>query len=503
MKRLVKEKIKSDKNQIIFLCILVFTFLIFIPFLAGHYASDTYNIANVGYEKYAKEWSLKDGRLFMALIVMLAGKINLKIEYFVGITLVLALIVSCISVMETKKIIEKLKKPRNAIGEIIITLISYVTIFNFMYIDDMYFVECFVMAISILLFIIAAKKLVFNEKNNIIKALILVTLGVICYQGTISVFLIYVFLITLLKNNNNWKQIAIDLLNGILISLFAAIVNILIVKIVGKIIGINQTRLDSFKDIWFNMYVILMFTGYDILVNTCGLFPKYLFLIFCAIVILISSFYISKYKDDKNKILEMILIFLVCVIGSSLIYVFAMTSFIAGRLRFGVGAIIGMFFIYLYVNTNMFEDKKIYGKLIITTLIIYFIVNISNYIYLMLQHKYVNKLEKQDIMEINTYVSQYEEETGIKIVNYAKVAVGGRGDEIYYPQVKNKSTFTNTAVRSNLFSDGAFNSYTGRNLKTLDVNIKNIEPELLEYLKNSEKGYLCKGNTLYVNVYSY
>ena len=372
-----------------------------------------------------------------------------------------------------------------------------------MYVDDMYFVECLVMAISILLFIIAAKKLIFSEKYSIIKAMILVTLGVICYQGTISVFLIYVFLITLLKNNNNGKQIVIDLIKGTLIALFSVIINILIVKFIGEYTGLTQTRLDSFKDILFNIYVILIFTGNDILVNTCGLFPKYLFLIFCVIVILITTFYISKYRDDKNKILEMILIFLVGVIGSSLTYVFAMTSFVTGRLRFGVGAIIGMMFIYLYVNTNIFQDKKIYGKLIITTLIVYFIVNISNYMYLMLQHKYVNKLEKQDVMQINTYVSQYEQKTGIKIVNYVKVAVGERGDEVYYPQVKNKSTFTNTAVRSNFFSDGVFNFYTGRNLKTLDINIKNIEPELLEYLKNSEKGYLCKGNKLYVNVYSF
>ena len=47
----------SKKDLISFAIILVITLLIFYNFLSMHYATDTYNIMNVGYEKYAINWS--------------------------------------------------------------------------------------------------------------------------------------------------------------------------------------------------------------------------------------------------------------------------------------------------------------------------------------------------------------------------------------------------------------------------------------------------------------
>ena len=49
-----------------FIIILMITCTIYAPLLMGHYATDTYNIINVGYTRYAIEWSLKDGRIFMS-----------------------------------------------------------------------------------------------------------------------------------------------------------------------------------------------------------------------------------------------------------------------------------------------------------------------------------------------------------------------------------------------------------------------------------------------------
>ena len=99
-------KIKKEK-LITYLITLSITCILFMPFLIGHYATDTYNVINIGYEKYAIEWSLNDGRIFMSAITLLAGKINLPIEVFIFITLFLALVISSISVMKIKDIIEK------------------------------------------------------------------------------------------------------------------------------------------------------------------------------------------------------------------------------------------------------------------------------------------------------------------------------------------------------------------------------------------------------------
>ena len=114
-----------------FLTTLIITIIIFMPFLIGHYATDTYNIANVGYENYAINWSLKDGRLIMAIIGLIAAKVNISIEIYVFITLLLALIISNITIIYLNNVITKYKQPKNKIQEIILIAISYITIFNF------------------------------------------------------------------------------------------------------------------------------------------------------------------------------------------------------------------------------------------------------------------------------------------------------------------------------------------------------------------------------------
>ena len=88
-----EDKIVQAQSVKIFIAIFVITCIIFIPFLSGHYATDTYNIANIGYREYAINWSLKDGRIFMAIIGLIAYKINLPIESYVFITLFIALII--------------------------------------------------------------------------------------------------------------------------------------------------------------------------------------------------------------------------------------------------------------------------------------------------------------------------------------------------------------------------------------------------------------------------
>ena len=154
----------KKKNIYILIGIIIVAVLMYINWITMHYSADTYNIVNVGYEKYATNWSLKDGRLFMYIITMISAKINMPISIFVIGTLIVAIIISAVAVLKLKNIL--IKDINNIIlkKEILFTILSFFTIFNFMYIEDMYFVESIVMAISLLLFIYAT--LYFN--NNIL-----------------------------------------------------------------------------------------------------------------------------------------------------------------------------------------------------------------------------------------------------------------------------------------------------------------------------------------------
>ena len=69
-----KTTIHIKKDYIIFLVIFLLAVIMYINWINMHYSADTYNIINVGYEKYATNWSLKDGRLIMYFITMICNK---------------------------------------------------------------------------------------------------------------------------------------------------------------------------------------------------------------------------------------------------------------------------------------------------------------------------------------------------------------------------------------------------------------------------------------------
>ena len=142
-------KKEKKKNIILFAALFFITILIYWNYITMHYATDTYNIINVGYTRYAIEWSLKDGRIFMSLIGLIANKLQTPFTIYVIGLLVIAIFISCIATIKLKDIILKYKKTDHLYYEIIATIIAYVTIFNFMYVENMYFVECAVMAMSI------------------------------------------------------------------------------------------------------------------------------------------------------------------------------------------------------------------------------------------------------------------------------------------------------------------------------------------------------------------
>lgn len=502
----IKRYLEKNKTNILeFVIILAITLIIFIPFLIGHYATDTYNIANIGYKNYAINWSLNDGRIFMTIIGLIADKINISIEAYVFVTLISALIISCISVCVLKKITEKYKKPKNILQNIILVIISYVTIFNFMYLEDMYFVESVVMATSVLLYLLTADILVTKNKNYIIKSLLLTILGILCYQGTIGILFAFVILFTILKNKNDIKRIIIDLIKSGVTALVAVLLNIGTVKIVGNLMGMKQTRLGDLSNIFKNIRTIFL-TLPNILQETCNLFPRNALLLFLGLLTVIVILYVMVNKKYKEHIvIKYFSIALITILGSCVTYILTLTSFYTGRLRNALGAVVGILFLFIFSETNVFEKiqknnkKFILGMLTITILISYMIIVVINSESIMLQHKRVNKLEKIEVNKIEQYIEEYENNTGIKVTKIAKIVDTGNLDKSYFEGTKNKTSFTHNAIRTSWAADGVINFYTKRRLQTT----KDFSKQEYKELKNTESGYLCIDDILYVMVYMY
>ncbi|MCI9038996.1 MAG: hypothetical protein HFJ29_03875 [Clostridia bacterium] len=243
------------REMIIALILIVFTCLIFLPFLQGHYIADTYGIIEKGLKGYSMDNSFSDGRMVMGLLNLLVLKLNIPmIAYVIG-TLLVAIIISCLVVMLLKNSIAKYRQIENKWLEILVIVLCYVTIFNFMYLEQLYFIECIVMAISLLLYTIGANVLVDRKKGYLWKSTLCTTIGMICYQGTIGFFLALVLLYSILKNKDTVIYIIRDvLLSGILV-VIAGLEDLGCVKLFTTYFHTAQSRLST--NIFENILYIL------------------------------------------------------------------------------------------------------------------------------------------------------------------------------------------------------------------------------------------------------
>lgn len=243
------------KDALVCLILIMFTCVIFLPFLQGHYIADTYGIIEKGLKGYSMDNSFSDGRMVMGLLNLLVLKLNIPmIAYVIG-TLLVAIAISCLTVILLKNSVMKYRLAENKWLELLVTILCYVTIFNFMYLEQLYFIECIVMATSLLLYTIGANLLVDRNKGYLWKSALCVIAGMLCYQGTIGFFLALVFLYSIFKNKNKVIYIIRDvILSGILV-VIAGLIDLGCVKLFTSYFSTAQNRLSV--NIFENILIIL------------------------------------------------------------------------------------------------------------------------------------------------------------------------------------------------------------------------------------------------------
>ncbi len=487
--------ITQKRNVIIFLILMVFTLIVFFPFLQGHYIPDTYNIIEQGLKQYTIDNSFTDGRVIIGFLNLLVYNINLPVMSYVIITLIISIILSCIVVILLKKVILEYKPTQSKWLEIIVTVISYITIFNFMYLENLYFIECIVMALSLLLYTISAKILVNKGKGYLLKSLLCTIIGMLAYQGTIGFFLTLVLLFSILKNENKISNIIKDvLLSGVLV-VIAGLVDLACIKIFTSNLGTNQGRLSN--DILYNIFAILYNLG-KVLTECCGMLPKNLLLIFLSMLILLGVISIvEKYKGKSAKEIILWFILLAYVIASTFASsVLSTSSFWAPRMRFCTGALIGILLLYLYVKTDLFQKKYIFTILTIVFLITYVGINEYQYVTIISQSKQMNKVEQQECKEIEDYINNYETTTGNKVTKIARVYSKNHKSALYLPNTINPNTTVFNSTKCWWSAKGVIYFYTGRRLEYV-----NATQEGAQILSNSKQEFECINDTLYIFIY--
>ena len=485
------------KNIIIYLCIVIIASMMCLPYMTMHYSTDDYTIIGDGYNKYAIDTFLNAGRIFSSGITLLAGYINLPINIFVQVLFYIGILISCLCVMEIRKCIIKIKPEKSFKDMILVIGISFCIIFNFMYLENMYFVEIPIMAMGILLFIKASENL---TEEKYAKSLLYLILGELCYQGTINFFITFTFILLIIKNKKINKELITKMLVAAFFCIIAVIINIVQIKICGKIFNLEQDRLGSLASIPTNIiYIILNIS--TIITKSSDLFPQYLFIAFLLCTYVITFIYdLVKIKEYSN-IFNVLMLIIVSIISSVAINIISLSSFGLGRMVFSVGALIGLIFMYLYCSTDIFKNTKILKYILIFDIILYIMINIINYTYLMYSNKKANELDKQEALKVNEYMLEYEQNNNIEIKNIA--IAYDKNVTWCYNELKHKSLYTHRALMIWWCNVDTINYYTNRNLQKVQMEheIYNTYFRDKDWNKLEKEQFIFEGDTMYYCVY--
>lgn len=489
----MKEK---KRNLIIYLILILITIIMCFPYLTEHYSSDDYTIIGYGYYKYGIEKFLNDGRVFSSVITLLAGYWNLPIKVFIQGLFYIGILISCLCVIKIKNIITKIKPEKN-LKEIVLVLgISYCIIFNFMYLENMYFAEIPIMALGILLFIKSSEKLV---ESKYLKSLAYLIIGELCYQGTINFFITFTFLLLIIKNKGIDKEVIKKVIISGLFCLISVGINLIQIKICGKIFGLEQSRLGEIQKIPANITYIMLHIG-DLLTNTCNFFPKYGFLIFLLILYITTFIYdLVKIKEYSNSF-NLLLISIVAIFSSVAINIVSLSSFGLGRMVFSIGALIGLIFMYLYCSTNVFSESKFFKYFLLFVLSIYIVMNFLNYTLQMYCNKMANEMDKEEALQVNEYILEYEKNNNIEVKN---IAFTYDKNITWNYNLFFDTSYTSRALMVWWCNIDAINYYTGRKLETvqMDKDIYYTYFKDKDWDKLDKEQFVFKGDTVFYCVY--
>lgn len=226
--------------------------------------------------------------------------------------------------------------------------------------------------------------------------------------------------------------------------------------------------------------------------------PKNWLLIFLSIIMIIAVIAIVEtYKRQSGKQIILWFILLIFIVASSFVSsVLSKSSFWAPRMRFSLGALIGILFLYLYVSTDLFQKKNVLCMLTIGVIMVYVSCNQYQYITIIRQSKTMNQVEKEECQRIEEHIQEYENVTGIEVGKMARVFTSSHNKNLYLPDDPNANRTVFNSTKCWWSAKGVIYFYTDRKLE-----YTNATKEGIEILEESGQEWECIDDTFYIFIY--
>lgn len=456
-------KILKEKTVYLF---LIITLLYFGMFISLELAADTYCVFTAATKYYAQHF-LQSGRFVSAFFLCFIRFFNFSNNVLYYISFIIGIISTTLSMYFLNNIISN--KINNKLLSILLSVLIVICPFS---IELFLFLEKGIMMLSVLLEILAFKY--FSEymknydKKYIFIVLLLMILASFSYQGTIGLFVTLGCLVIIEKSNSIKSFIKNNIILALLYGLPAAL-NYLIVRCMFKNSRVSSPIIikESLKKIFENIINMLR--------DTYQILPKYFFITFGIILLLLVLYLILKNK--KFKVINILKLFYIITINFLVIImpqIMQGTDSIgfAPRNTYPFASILGILILFAFYIKIM--DKK-YIKLIIIIIILFLGVQYVSFNKIEKDRYILNYMDKYNANLVLKKVTNYENNTG----NYVK-KVAFYNDEIQY-------------TYPNLFVSG-------------DINIKATYPEwcrtdYLSYYLNRKLTEVKFDNKVYENYF--
>ena len=488
-----KTKNKIIKLSSIFIVIIIFTCLLF----PSHYATDTYNIIELGFEEYAKVWFSPSGRTVGMILLYVLEIVGITCDQYIFISKIIAVILATITIYLFNELLLKFSKcENNKIKEIALLIVSMSIFLNHGTYQFFYYPEACVMWLGVLMVILAVKaSLNYEDKFKFIKSFICIFVAMNCYQSVI-LFYIPVRLLFLGLERNSTKDFILSIVKDCFIVGLNLILGYIIIEIYIKVF--NSTPYLE-HDFYFDI-IQMKYIGNFLLFKMCDAAPNIVILIVNIFVIIFCAILPENlFKINKKKSIVTLILLFMSSFAQVLLLISLTNFYIADRIQFPYIALIALEMAFLVSYTNLIDIKKVRIALI-SIFSIFLILNIWNSIDISIASI---KTRKSDV-EIGNKIADMIEEYESKNQKVEKVIYCY--DSLYTPEkenIRNVGEQTYRVMAGNWVLDNAIRYFSNKKdlIVELDQQTYNNVFEEKEWEEFSEEQIKFIDNTMYYCIY--
>lgn len=489
----------SKKDILIFIIILLFAFIITYPLIIQmHFAPDTYQVVVLGYKEYAKQYFLKSGRIITAGSFFLADNLNISYKTYIIFMEIVAIIAQTLSTILLYKLFLRKTEVKDNLYKYLLLASSFLIIFNPFALEFLLYAESGIICLSVLLSIIGLRKLFGDSKYKYLKALNLVIVATILYQGNVNIFftlaVIFSFIVNKENGKQNWKNTIRDVFFAGTILAIAFITTTLLIFICTNLMNVKQERFSNEHNISLVMILkSFINVSKDILID--GFNFTYRGTFFYTIII--TSFYIAIKAKLSYFVKYLFTIF--AALSVCILPIYTMKDiFINARMCMSIGAIIGISFIYVAMKINY--GRKIEKRIVAIAITAMLLYTGYNYITISQSNIEENKIDNEVGYKIKEMVRSYENEKNIKIT---KVAVTNDTNRSFYTSKQIENTFTERSTANYYCIKEVIEYYLQRPIIIVNMDQKIYDDNFKDkdWDKFMEEQIIFKDDIMYMCIY--